>query len=127
MTAANKIEAGLDEALITVKLARICHTVNRAYCQAIGDDSQPTWIEAPAWQRDSAIEGVMFHMENPDAGPEGSHVNWMKNKVADGWSYGEVKDEGAKTHPCMVRYDDLPAEQRVKDALFVSIVHGLSA
>ena len=35
-------------------IARVCHEVNRAYCQALGDDSQPTWEEAPEWQRASA-------------------------------------------------------------------------
>lgn len=33
------------------QIARVCHEVNRAYCQALGDNSQPTWEEAPQWQR----------------------------------------------------------------------------
>ena len=28
------------------EIARVCHEVNRAYCQAIGDNSQPTWEDA---------------------------------------------------------------------------------
>jgi len=35
-----------------------------------------------------------------------------------------VKDAKAKTHPCMVDYDQLPAEQRRKDELFGAAVRG---
>ncbi len=38
--------------------AQIAHETNRAYCQSIGDQSQPPWESAPDWQRDSAIKGV---------------------------------------------------------------------
>lgn len=108
-----------------VDVAKVCHEVNRVYCKSIGDDSQPTWDEAPDWQKLSAINGVLFHLKNPDAGPPGSHENWLKDKQADGWVYGEKKDPEAKTHPCMVPYDQLPKEQQTKDALFVAIVHAL--
>lgn len=51
-----------------------------------------------------------------------SHDNWMAEKVADGWVYGEVKDPAAKTHPCIVPFDQLPPEQQFKDRLFATIV-----
>lgn len=104
-------------------IACLAHEVNRAYCAALGDDSQPPWDEAPDWQRDSAFDGVMFHLEHPDAGPSGSHENWLRHKQADGWVYGETKDPDAKTHPCMVPFEQLPVEQKVKDHLFTAIVH----
>lgn len=113
--------------LPVIAIATICHEANRAYCKTIGDDSQPPWDEAPEWQKQSACNGVCFHLENPDAGPPGSHENWLKDKIAAGWVYGETKDPEAKTHPCMVQYDELPQEQRLKDAIFVGIVHALSA
>lgn len=106
-------------------IARVCHEVNRAYCAALGDDSQPPWDEAPAWQRSSAIIGVHFHMVNPDAGASASHESWMAEKVADGWVYGEKKDPKAKTHPCMVPFDQLPTEQQAKDYLFRAVVHAM--
>ena len=107
------------------EIARVAHEVNRAYCQSLGDDSQSKWEDALAWQKDSAINGVKFHVENPDAGPQGSHENWMAEKVEAGWVYGEVKDLDAKTHYCIVPFWDLPHEQQAKDHIFRGVVHAL--
>lgn len=107
-------------------VAAACHAVNRAYCQSLGDDSQAEWADAPDWQRQSAENGVKFHLENPDAGDSASHDNWMAEKVAAGWKYGEVKDEKKKQHPCIVPFDQLPREQQAKDALFRSVVHSVA-
>lgn len=103
------------------EIARFAHEINRAYCKAIGDDSQPSWDDAPLWQKESAVAGVMFHFDNPDATPELSHVNWMFQKVSDGWKWGPVKDPEKKEHPCIMRYSKLPVEQRVKDHLFKAV------
>lgn len=103
-------------------IARACHEVNRAYCLAIGDNSQKPWSEAPDWQRTSAINGARFHIENPDALPSASHESWYAEKEAAGWVYGPVKDETAKTHPCMVPFDQLPQSQQAKDYIFTALV-----
>lgn len=120
---------GLERAALHDKpefIARVAHEVNRAYCAATGDDSQPSWEDAPGWQRDSAIKGVEFHLANPDATPENSHESWLSEKIAAGWVHGEVKDAEAKTHPCIKPYADLPVAQRAKDFLFRSVVHGIA-
>lgn len=104
--------------------ARVCHEVNRAYCQAIGDDSQPTWEDAPNWQKESALLGVSLHTFN-DVGPEASHESWMAQKLAEGWEYGLVKDPILKIHPCIKPFADLPKEQQVKDHLFRAVVHAM--
>lgn len=108
-------------------IAKVCHETNRAYCQAIGDNSQPPWEEAPDWQRTSAINGVEFHLNNPGSKPSHSHEEWLKEKEATGWKYGPVKDSAKKEHPCFVPYDALPEEQKAKDALFVGVVNALRA
>lgn len=89
------------------QIARVCHEVNRAYCEALGDMSQPAWEDAPQWQRDSAMMGVNLHCDN-NVGPEASHESWMAQKVSEGWVYGPVKDPEAKTHHCIVPFDMLP-------------------
>lgn len=107
-------------------LAMICHEANRAYCISIGDDSQPRWEDAPQWQKDSAIAGVNFRLENPTATAADMHQSWLNVKMKDGWRRGDVKDPAAKTHPCMVPYSDLPYEQRVKDHLFKAVLDAVN-
>ena len=104
------------------QIAAVAHEVNRAYCHSIGDDSQPAWNDAPDWQQKSAIAGVEYHLENPSASPEDSHISWLKVKEADGWKYGPVKDPEKKEHPCYVPYKELPKEQQAKDYLFSAVV-----
>ena len=110
----------------THDIARVCHEVNRAYCRVLGDDTQVAWEDAPQWQQDSAVTGVAFVANNPEAGPEKNHESWLAQKAIDGWVYGEVKDAEAKTHPCFVPYDELPVEQRAKDHIFRAIVLALT-
>lgn len=110
---------------VVVFIARTAHEVNRAYCAALGDFSQPAWESAPDWQQTSAINGVAFHIANPDAGTDHSHNAWLKEKEATGWKYGPVKDAEKKEHPCFVPYDQLPTEQKAKDYLFRGVVHAL--
>ncbi len=107
-------------------IAKVCHEANRAYCELLDDFSQPMWVDAPDWQLESAVKGVEFHQANPDAGPSASHDEWLIVKEADGWKYGPIKDPAKKEHPCYVPYDELPEEQKLKDKLFISIVHALS-
>lgn len=127
----------------TEDIARICHEANRAYCLTLGDTSQVPWDEAPDWQRQSVLDGVLnaqrgaavdpkfivyggVATEPVEVSPKTSHENWLRHKAAEGWTYGEKKDPIAKTHPCMVPYDQLPPEQRTKNELFVAIVRALT-
>jgi len=107
-------------------IARICHEVNRGYCQALGDDSQLPWEEAPEWQRQSAISGVLLHLRNPEATPATSHESWLEAKKHAGWTWGPEKDPDAKQHPCIMPFAYLPPEQRAKDHIFKAIVNALS-
>ena len=106
-------------------IAKVCHQANKAWCETIGDCSQKDWKDSEQWQQQSAINGVKFRLENPEAGHDAMHNNWMKEKVENGWVYGEVKDTEAKTHPCIVPFNELPIFQQKKDALFSAIVDAL--
>lgn len=102
--------------------ARIAHAVNRAYCAATGDYSQVAWEDAPEWQKESAIAGVRFLAETPEATPADTHNSWVELKLANGWRHGPVKDESAKLHPCIAPYEDLPITQRTKDHIYLAVV-----
>jgi hypothetical protein len=101
--------------------AMVCHEVNRAYCESIGDNSQVPWEQAPDWQKDSAKEGVFNTFTGRITSPRESHTLWMAKKEAEGWKYGPVKNVETKEHPCLVPYDELPNSQRAKDAIFYAI------
>lgn len=116
-------EAIVSEMLLLA--ARVGHEANRAYCKSLGDESQVPWDEAQEWQKQSAYAGASNVLANPLMTPRESHDLWMEFKEKDGWAFGEVKDEQAKTHPCMVPYDDLPLEIRFKDELFTAVVHAV--
>lgn len=107
-----------------IGIARVCHEVNKSYCEALGDMSQPSWEDAPQWQKDSAVMGVDLHCDN-DVGPEASHMSWMAQKVADGWVYGAYKDPENKRHHCIVPFASLPQAQQAKDFIFRAVVHAL--
>jgi hypothetical protein len=106
------------------QIARITYAANRAYAQSLGDNSFAE--EWEPWQKATLLKGVDFHFSNLEIGvepsPSESHESWLAEKVANGWKYGPVKDPEKKEHPCMVAYESLPIEQRMKDYLFSSIV-----
>lgn len=108
------------------QIAMVCHEANRAYCATLGDSSQAPWDVAPEWQRKSAMTGVEFHLKTLESGAEpqasASHESWLREKEADGWKFGPVKDAAKKEHPCFVPYAQLPAEQKLKDYIFCGIV-----
>lgn len=110
---------------IEVLIAQVCHEANRAWCEVNGDISQKPWDDAEPWQRDSAIKGVAFALANPDAPASAQHDAWSADKLAAGWRFGEVKDADAKTHPCLVPFDQLPHHQQAKDRLFKAVVASL--
>jgi len=109
------------------RVARICHEANRAYCVSIDDLSQPGWENARKWQKDSARAAVRVHFARAEAAGRDSHEGWMELKLREGWRYGELKDAESKTHPCLLPYDALPAEQRLKDDIFGAIIAGYAA
>ena len=107
------------------QVAKVCHEANRAYCETLGDNSQPAWADAPDWQKDSARNGVRFHFSQLSTGrepsPSASHESWLEQKRAEGWKYGPTKCPETKEHPCFVPYEVLPLDQRRKDYIFAAI------
>ena len=108
-------------------MARVAHEVHRAYCLAIEDDSQPSWKDAPEWQRQSSMRGVVFYLNSPEASVTAGHNAWMERKLQDGWQWGPEKNPDLKQHPCLIEFRLLPEFQQVKDFLFRAVVKALSS
>jgi DNA-binding transcriptional MerR regulator len=106
-------------------IARVVHAANRELQIVQGDSwPSPPWDEASEYQVQESIDGVEEALRGVT--PEQSHEAWCTRLRANGWQYGEVKDEAAKTHPCLVPFAELPEEQQRKDALLVAIVQVLA-
>ena len=43
------------------------------------------------------------------------HEVWSAGRMADGWTYGEVRDDAHKKHPCLVPYEELPESEKEYD------------
>lgn len=103
------------------EVAKVCHQANKAYCESIGDTSQPNWEDAPEWQKESCLEGVKARAKHSMISAAQNHNLWMQRKLEAGWTLGDTKDPEKKTHPCLKPWKELPVEQRIKDELFLSV------
>lgn len=43
------------------------------------------------------------------------HEVWAETRIAQGWTYGEQRNDALKTHPCLIPYEDLPEEEKEYD------------
>ncbi len=43
------------------------------------------------------------------------HDVWARQRMDDGWQWGESRDDRKKTHPCLVPYDELPESEKEYD------------
>lgn len=46
---------------------------------------------------------------------ENVHEVWAKNRIEQGWCYGEKRNDDLKETPCLVPYNELPEEEKVYD------------
>lgn len=59
------------------------------------------------------LDGVLLELTEKLA--ENVHDMWAQGRINDGWQYGEKRDDAAKTHPCLVPYDQLPDSEKEYD------------
>lgn len=43
------------------------------------------------------------------------HEVWSAGRIADGWTYGEERNDALKHHPCLVPYEELSEEEKDYD------------
>jgi hypothetical protein len=46
---------------------------------------------------------------------ENAHDHWARRRLAEGWTFGPVRDEPAKKHPNLVPYDQLTEAEKEYD------------
>lgn len=46
---------------------------------------------------------------------ENVHDVWAISRIKEGWTYGPMRDNAAKTTPCLVPYDELPEDEKAYD------------
>ena len=46
---------------------------------------------------------------------ENTHEVWAAGRIKDGWTYGEVRDDAKRHHPCLVPYDELSESEKDYD------------
>ena len=44
-----------------------------------------------------------------------THEVWSAGRIADGWTYGEKRDDEKKHHPCLVPYEELSESEKQND------------
>jgi hypothetical protein len=44
-----------------------------------------------------------------------AHEVWARQRIADGWTHGPVRDDAQKKHPCLVPYEQLPESEKQYD------------
>lgn len=106
-------------------LAKAAHEVNRAYCEAMGDNSHAAW-DATAPDLKAIAKQACIGIAMQDHNEEQSHEAWVAAKRSQGWNFGDKKDEFLKTHPCLTSFANLPIEQQVKDRLWVATVKNMT-
>jgi len=110
------------------EIAQIAHEAGRALQKILDNPSNaisPPWDQFDEEQRAGVISGVKIARYG--APPRVLHDNWVREKLAAGWTYGEVKDAEAKTHPLLVDFDSLPPEEQAKDYLFSGVCAAMNA
>ena len=86
------------------EIAKACHAMNLQYCRIIGDPIV-MWDDNSADIRGSVICAVENAIEGTT--PELSHEKWLKDRLSMGWN------------------NNLPANQKAKDKIFLAVVEGL--
>lgn len=69
----------------------------------------------PAPLDTSAVELPPFAQALAEAMARNTHEVWSAARLADGWVWGETRDDAKKQHPCLVPYDLLGESEKEYD------------
>ena len=43
------------------------------------------------------------------------HEVWAQGRISDGWTFGPIRNDVLKQHPCLVPYEELPESEKDYD------------
>lgn len=62
---------------------------------------------------DVVLDGEILALS--EALARNTHEVWSENRIKDGWTYGERRDDERRLHPCLIPYEELPEEEKEYD------------
>jgi len=96
---------------------------NRAQVNSFGEKLHKIGCELSDVRSDSAT----FADEEIEELARLEHQRWSREREADGWVYGAERDNGRRTHPDLVSYDQLSEAAKDKDRRAVVRIPALAA
>lgn len=117
-TASKKLSSLAGNAAFVESAARRAHDTIAFMCAT----GAPSWSATPEWKKAQCRNGVKWVLNNPEATPADVHNQWVELMVSSGWQYGPEKNEVTKTHPCIVDFDQLSKNDKMKDEIFIDSV-----
>ena len=71
------------------------------------------YIPKPIDTSDVILDGEVLSLS--EALARNTHEVWAENRIKDGWTYGEERDDNKRCHPCLIPYDELSEEEKEYD------------
>lgn len=108
---------------LTERRAEFVYEGARLQAIAVGAPIVPEhWLDRDEKFRTQFLNIIERQMGEMRSGsPEELHGGWVQAYIDMGWTYGEVRDPEAKTHPDMVPFDRLERREQDKDAVFIAL------
>ena len=112
-------------------LARLVHAVNHEYCKIIGETHQVPWDELEEKER-TKFEEVFAHLLTHEKydnirSPEGTHNNWLEDKLKNGWQYGTSVSKEERCSTYVLPYNALTAEKKFKSVFVSHLIDALES
>lgn len=70
---------------------------------------QPKPIQTDAVKLSPELEQLMEKLAR------NTHENWAAGRMSQGWTWGPMRDDEKKHHPCLIPYEELSEEEKEYD------------
>lgn len=74
---------------------------------------KPHYTPQPADTHDVVLHHELAELAEQIA--RNVHEVWSAGRIEDGWSYGEVRNDTLKHHPCLIPYEELSETEKEYD------------